>query len=206
MKHRTPRSQTRPLAAAWFHQPAPVVARALIGNTLVLRGCGGMVVETEAYTPDDPASHSFPGRTARNAAMFGPAGCAYVYRSYGIHLCLNVTCGAGHAVLIRAIVPQLGVPAMAARRGMDRPRLLASGPGRLGQALGITPDDNHHPFDRPDFGFLPGTGGQIIAGPRIGITRATERLWRFGLKGSRFLSRPLHATDTPPPAPSSCEK
>ncbi len=187
------KSQTNPapFPARWFARPAPDVARGLIGATVTLRGCGGMVVETEAYTPDDPASHSFPGPTARNAAMFGPPGRAYVYRSYGIHLCLNVTCGEGHAVLIRAIVPEHGLAAMTTRRGTDHPRLLASGPGRLGQALGVTLADNHRPFDAPDFAFRAGRPAPIITGPRIGITRATDRPWRFGLAGSPYLSRPF---------------
>lgn len=183
-----------PLPATWFGRPAPRVARALIGTTLILRGCGGQVVETEAYTPDDPASHSFAGLTARNAAMFGPPGRAYVYCSYGIHLCLNVTCGAGHAVLIRAIAPQWGRDVMAVRRGTDRERLIAAGPGRLGQALAISLADNHHPFDVPDFAFLRGPDMSIVASPRIGITRATDRHWRFGLANSRFLSRPFRVS------------
>ena len=180
-----------PLPPGWFQRPAPDLARALIGATLVLRGCGGVVTETEAYTADDPASHSFPGPTKRNAPMFGPAGRAYVYRSYGIHLCLNVTCGEGQAVLIRALAPQFGLAAMAARRGTGNERLIASGPGRLGQALGVAISDNHRPFDAADFGFLPGAAAEIVAGPRIGITGATDRPWRFGLQGSRFLSRPF---------------
>ncbi|MCC5989179.1 MAG: DNA-3-methyladenine glycosylase [Pararhodobacter sp.] len=176
---------------SWFQRPASDLARALIGTTLMLRGCGGMVTETEAYTRDDPASHSFAGPTKRNAPMFGPPGRAYVYRSYGIHLCLNVTCGEGQAVLIRALAPQFGLAAMAARRGTDNERRIATGPGKLGQALGITMSDNHRPFDAADFGFLPGAAAEIVIGPRIGITRATDRLWRFGLRGSRFLSRPF---------------
>lgn len=180
-----------PLPPRWFDRPAPEVARDLIGRFLILRGAGGIVTETEAYAPDDPASHSFPGPTARNAAMFGAPGRAYVYRSYGIHWCLNVVCAPGHAVLLRAIEPQRGLKQMAARRGTDKARLLASGPGRLGQALGIGPGDNHHAFDQADFGFLPDAlpGAQIISGPRIGISRATHYPWRFGLKGSGFLSR-----------------
>lgn len=179
------------MPATWFARPAPDVARTLIGTTLTWCGCGGMVVETEAYAPDDPASHSFTGLSARNAAMFGPAGRVYVYRSYGIHLCLNVTCGEGHAVLIRAIAPELGLSAMVLRRGTDRARHIASGPGRLGQALGVTLADNHRPFDKPDVCFLPGPPARVVTGPRIGITRATDRLWRFGLVGSPYLSRPF---------------
>lgn len=182
-----------PLPSDWFCRPADRVAPALIGAHLVVRGCGGIVTETEAYGPDDPASHSFRGPGRRNAAMFGPPGRAYVYRSYGIHWCLNVVCAPGHAVLLRAFEPERGLEAMAARRGTALPRLLASGPGRLGQALGIGPQDDHAAFDRADFGFLPGPGVGVVAGPRIGITRAADWPLRFGLKGSAFLSRPFPA-------------
>lgn len=196
------KSQTKaaPLPADWFNRPAPQLARALIGATLTLRGCGGVITEAEAYTEDDPASHSFHGPTKRNAPMFGPPGRAYVYRSYGIHLCLNVTCGGGQAVLLRALVPETGLVTMANRRGTANPRLLTTGPGRLGQALGITLDDNHRPFVSPGFAILPGPPCNVITGPRIGITRASDRPWRFGLKGSAFLSRPF------PTAPSFCPK
>ncbi len=189
-----------PLQERWFARPAPQVARALIGTTLTWHGCGGMVVETEAYTLDDPASHSHGGPTARNAAMFGPPGRAYVYRSYGIHLCLNVTCGHGQAVLIRALAPGHGLATMTTRRGTDRARLIASGPGRLGQALGVTLADNHCRFDSTETGFLPGAPASILTGPRIGITRAKDRPWRFGLAGSPHLSRAF------PAAPSFCRK
>ena len=182
-----------PLPSDWFDRPADRVARALIGAALVVRGCGGIVTETEAYGPDDPASHSFLGPGRRNAAMFGPPGRAYVYRSYGIHWCLNVVCAPGHAVLLRAFEPVRGLEAMAARRGTDAPRLLACGPGRLGQALGIGPQDNHAAFDRVNFGFLPGPDVAVVAGPRIGITRAADWPLRFGLKGSAFHSRPFPA-------------
>lgn len=187
-----------PLPPGWFERPAPELARALVGARLILRGCGGPITETEAYTADDPASHSYSGPTARNAAMFGPPGRAYVYRSYGIHLCLNVTCGGGQAVLIRALAPEVGPGSMADRRGATNPRLLATGPGRLGQALGVTLEDNHRPFDSADFGILPGPQCTIVTGPRIGISRATDRPWRFGLKGSAYLSRPFPAPVSPP--------
>ncbi len=172
-------------------QSAPDLARRLIGARLVVRGAGGIVVETEAYTRDDPASHSHRGPTPRNAAMFGPAGHAYVYRSYGIHLCLNVVAAPGEAVLIRALQPLTGVDLMMQRRGRQGLRQLCAGPGRLGQALGLTLDDNGRPFGGPDLWlFLPGSVPEnVIAGPRIGITRATELLWRFGLAGSPWLSR-----------------
>jgi DNA-3-methyladenine glycosylase len=134
-----------------------------------------MICETEAYTHDDPASHSFRGRTPRNAAMFGPAGHAYVYRSYGIHWCLNVVCMEGSAVLLRAIEPQDGLEEMRQRRGDVPDARLAAGPGRLGRALGIGPALNGKPFDHPEFSIL----------------RAKERPWRFGLRGSASLSRPF---------------
>jgi len=182
-----------PLPAQWFDRPAEAVARELIGAHLVVRGCGGVVTETEAYGPNDPASHSYQGPGKRNAAMFGPPGRAYVYRSYGIHWCLNVVCAAGHAVLLRAFEPGQGLHEMAARRGTDNPRLLATGPGRLGQALGIGLPDNHAAFDHPDFGFFAGGTAEVLNGPRIGITRAADWPWRFGLKDSAFLSRPFRS-------------
>ncbi|MCC5984099.1 MAG: DNA-3-methyladenine glycosylase [Rhodobacteraceae bacterium] len=186
-----PRDPAPPIAAARFDRPALEVARNLIGATLVVRGAGGVIVETEAYGPDDPASHSFRGVRRANAAMFGPPGRAYVYRSHGVHLCLNVVCARGHAVLLRAIAPTLGVAHMQARRGARWAlRDLCSGPGRLGQALGIGPGDDGAPFDRPGFGlFAAPAPVAVVAGPRIGISRATERPWRFGLAGSRFVSR-----------------
>lgn len=170
----------------WFDRPSPDVARDLIGAILVLRGTGGRIVETEAYTAEDPASHSFRGPGLRNASMFGPAGRAYVYRSYGIHWCLNVVCRQGEAVLLRALEPTVGLEAMAKRRGMDDPRMLCSGPGRLGQALGVGPADDGIPLV-----FEAGVAGQVIAGPRIGITRAVDIPWRFGEAGSPWLSRPF---------------
>ncbi|MEJ1156826.1 DNA-3-methyladenine glycosylase [Prosthecomicrobium sp. N25] len=194
--------QSGPPPAGFFEAGAVAVARALIGAVLTVDGVGGVVVETEAYEADDPASHSFPGPTPRNAAMFGPPGCAYVYRSYGIHWCLNVVTGpSGHgaAVLIRAIEPTLGLDAMRARRGIGDPRRLCAGPGRLCQALGITLAQNGLPLDRPPFALdLRPAGAPVLAGPRIGISKAAERPWRFGLAGSPYLSRPLR-----PAAPAS---
>ncbi|TJZ90340.1 DNA-3-methyladenine glycosylase [Paracoccus gahaiensis] len=165
------------------------LARRLIGALLVVRGAGGVIIETEAYLRDDPASHSFRGPTPRNAAMFGPAGHAYVYRSYGIHLCLNVVGLPGEAVLIRALDPTEGLDLMHARRGQEP---LCSGPGRLSQALGLRPEDDGAPFDGGDLALvLSDARPDLLQGPRIGISRAQDRLWRFGLAGARGLSRPF---------------
>lgn len=180
------------LPSHFFARDAVIVARDLVGTTIHVRGVSGRIVETEAYRQDDAASHSFRGPTPRNAAMFGPGGCAYVYRSYGLHWCLNVVCAEGEAVLLRALEPLTGQAVMAERRGQSTPRLLCAGPGRLSQALAIGPDDNFRPFDRPDF-FLSAAEqiADIVQGPRIGITRATDRNWRFGESGSPYLSRPF---------------
>lgn len=185
------------LSHTFFRRPAPEVARDLIGAMLLIDGVGGIVVETEAYDQNDPASHSFRGRTVRNAFMFGPAGHAYVYRSYGLHWCLNAVCGAdplGSAVLIRALEPVAGVDAMRERRGVSDPRQLCSGPGRLCQALNVTGALDGRPLDTPPFAVESWSGPvQVVAGRRIGITRGIETPWRFGLSGSAFLSRPLRA-------------
>lgn len=171
------------------------VARALIGATLLLDGVGGTIVETEAYDHEDPASHSFSGPSPRNAAMFGPPGRAYVYRSYGIHWCLNVVCreaGVGAAVLIRALDPRHGLEVMADRRGLAEPRLLCSGPGRLCQALGVTRAHDGLAIGHAPFTFAPRREDpDIVAGPRIGISKAADHPWRFGLRGSPHLSRPF---------------
>jgi DNA-3-methyladenine glycosylase len=184
------------LPPAFFAAPAPVFARALIGATLLVDGVGGTIVETEAYDRDDPASHAFGGQTPRNASMFGPPGHAYVYRSYGIHWCLNVVCGerAGSAVLIRAIAPEAGIDVMQARRGVSDARLLCAGPGRVCQALGVTRAHDGLPLDKPPFAIVPRSGTPRVAvGPRIGIARGVETAWRFGLAGSPYLSRPFRA-------------
>lgn len=178
------------MSPTFFARPALAVAPDLIGATLLVDGVGGVIVETEAYHRDDPASHSFPGPTKRNAVMFGPAGCAYVYFIYGVHWCLNVTCADAGAVLIRAIEPKAGVDEMMARRGQANPRNLCSGPGKLAQALAVGPALNGLPLDAPPFSFsLAPLGIEAIAGPRIGITKAADLPWRFGLAGSTFLSR-----------------
>jgi DNA-3-methyladenine glycosylase len=177
--------------AAAFDRDVEQVARALIGATLLVDGVGGTIVETEAYDADDPASHSARGPSPRNAAMFGPAGRAYVYRSYGIHWCFNIVCAPGSAVLIRALEPTHGLDTMIARRGLANPRLLCAGPGRLCQALGIDARLDHAPIDAPPFTLILATSAAPLhAGPRIGITRAMDTPWRFCLAGSRYLSRP----------------
>ena len=163
--------------------------------TLLVDGVGGRIVEVEAYDHEDPASHGFRGRTERNASMFGPPGHAYVYRSYGIHWCLNFVCqdeGVANAVLVRALEPTHDLETMRERRGLDDPRLLCSGPGRLCQALGVTREHDGHALDRPPFELLAAEGPvEVVSGPRIGITRAVELPWRYAEAGSRFLSRAL---------------
>ena len=173
------------------------VAPKLIGVQLYVDGVGGRIVEVEAYDHEDPAAHGFRGPTARNASMFGPPGHAYVYRSYGIHWCLNLVCedeGSASAVLIRALEPLAGLDVMRARRGVDEPRLLCSGPGRLCQALAVTRDHDRRPLDEPPFELRPRDRVRdLVTGPRVGITKAAERPWRYGLAGSRYLSRPFRA-------------
>lgn len=179
-----------------FERAVTAVARELIGATLLVDGVGGVIVETEAYDREDPASHSFSGPSARNAAMFGPPGRAYVYRIYGAHWCLNMVAGAapGAAVLIRALEPIRGLELMRARRGVDDLRALCSGPGKLCQALGITRALDGLSLTEPPFLLLPGSREPgVVVGPRIGITNGAETPWRFGLAGSRFLSRPFRS-------------
>ena len=171
------------------------VAPELVGARLLVDGVGGIVVEVEAYDQEDPAAHGYRGPTPRNASMFGPAGHAYVYRSYGIHWCLNLVCGGvgiPEAVLVRALEPTDGLEEMRARRGLSDDRLLCSGPGRVCQALGVTREHDGLPLDEPPFE-LHGRESpvEVAAGVRIGITRAADRPWRYGLAGSRYLSRRL---------------
>jgi DNA-3-methyladenine glycosylase len=188
-------SVSRRLSKAFFRRSVHEVAPDLIGATLLFNGVGGRLVEVEAYHHTDPAAHSYRGPTARNAVMFGPPGYAYVYRSYGIHWCLNLVCepkGSASAVLIRALEPIDGLPLMRRRRGLTDVRLLGAGPGRVCEALGITAAHNGLALDEPPFALFARTGEvEVIAGPRIGITKAAEKPWRYGLKGSAFLSKPF---------------
>jgi DNA-3-methyladenine glycosylase len=188
-------AQAARLRREFFARSVHEVAPDLIGVTLLVDGVGGPIVEVEAYDQDDPASHGFRGQTPRNAVMFGPPGYAYVYRSYGIHWCLNVVCdapGRAEAVLIRALLPERGFDAMRTRRGLGAERALCSGPGKLCQALAIGRDHDGLALDAPPFELLARRETPlIVTGPRIGITRATELPWRYGLEGSPFLSKPF---------------
>jgi DNA-3-methyladenine glycosylase len=176
-----------------FYAPSDEVARLLIGTHLFIDGVGGRIVETEAYDHTDPASHSFSGPTQRNAVMFGAPARAYVYRSYGIHWCLNFVCGEeghGAGVLIRALEPISGLDLMRQRRGLENNRLLCAGPGRVCQALAVTGEYNGMRIDAPPFQLAPSAGPvSVVTGPRIGISKAIDTPWRFGLAGSPFVSR-----------------
>jgi DNA-3-methyladenine glycosylase len=183
------------LGREFFARSVHEVAPELVGCTLLVDGVGGPIVEVEAYDGDDPASHGFRGRTPRNAAMFGPPGHAYVYRSYGIHWCLNLVCGAegvAEAALVRALEPAQGLDRMHERRGLADPRLLCAGPGRLCEALGVTGAHDGLPLDEPPFALLARQDAvEVASGPRVGISRAADLAWRYGLAGSPFLSRRL---------------
>ncbi|WP_342640698.1 DNA-3-methyladenine glycosylase [Rhodoligotrophos ferricapiens] len=189
-----------PLTKAFFARNVVDVARDLIGATLLVDGVGGVIVETEAYDRDDPASHSYSGPTPRNRVMFGEPGHAYIYRSYGIHWCVNFVCrsgvddglATGAAVLIRAIAPTHGIGEMVARRGLDNPLQLCAGPGRVCQALGLSIAHNGLALDEPPFLLEPAEERPpVVAGPRIGISKGVETPWRFGLAGSRYVSKKL---------------
>jgi DNA-3-methyladenine glycosylase len=179
----------------FFARSVHDVAPELVGATLVVNGVGGRIVEVEAYDRQDPASHGFHGETPRNRSMFGPPGHAYVYRSYGIHWCLNLVCeeeGAAAAVLVRALEPTRGLDVMRERRGLEDERLLCAGPGRLCQALAVTGEHDGLRLDHRPFALKEAPApAQVVSGPRVGISRAAELPWRYGLVGSPFLSRAL---------------
>jgi DNA-3-methyladenine glycosylase len=188
----------RPLKRSFFARSVHEVAPDLIGATLLVNGVGGLIVEVEAYHHTEPAAHSFNGPTPRNMVMFGPPGFSYVYRSYGIHWCVNFVCekeGSASAVLIRALEPTHGLAAMRRRRGLQDERSLCSGPGKLCEALGITIKHSALPLDAPPFALHARVGKpDVVAGVRIGLTKAVELPWRYGLKGSKFLSKPFERT------------
>src|ERR1700759_4359920 len=185
----------KPLKRAFFARSVHEVAPDLIGATLLVNGVGGIIVELEAYHPTDPAPHSFRGPTPRNMVMFGPPGFIYVYRSYGIHWCVNFVCekeGSASAVLIRALQPTHGIPTMQRRRGLQDERSLCSGPGKLTEALAITHAQNGLALDAPPIALYARTGKvDVVTGLRIGITKAVELPWRYGLKDSKFVSKPF---------------
>ena len=187
----------RRLKRAFFARSVHEVAPNLIGATLLFNGVGGIIVELEAYHHSEPAAHSFRGPTRANLVMFGPPGFTHVYLNYGIHWCLNFVCekqGSASAVLIRALEPTHGLAAMRRRRQLDDTRALCSGPGKLTQALGITGRHNGAALDAAPFALHARTGRvEIVSGVRIGITKAVDLPWRYGMKGSKFLSKPFAA-------------
>ncbi|HET7850378.1 MAG TPA: DNA-3-methyladenine glycosylase [Pseudolabrys sp.] len=188
---------TRRLTRSFFSRSVHEVAPDLIGATLLFNGVGGLIVELEAYHHTDPAAHSYVGPTERNRVMFGPPGYAYVYRSYGIHWCLNFVCeedGSASAVLIRALAPTAGLSIMRRRRGVTDERQLCSGPGKICEALAISRKQNGFALDRPPFDVRARENEpEVMRGVRIGISKAVEKPWRYGLKDSPFLSRPFRA-------------
>lgn len=175
----------------FFERDAIAVSRDLLGCLLLVNGAGGRITETEAYFPDDEASHSFRGPTKRNGAMYGPPGNVYIYRIYGMYWCLNFVCTPGSAVLIRALEPEIGMPDMAARRGTDQLTALCSGPGKLCQAMDIGIAINDRLLDSEPYALFPSAPVPVISGKRIGITKNAEAPWRFGIQGSRYLSKPF---------------
>ena len=187
----------KPLTRRFFDRSVHAVAPDLIGATFLVDGVGGIIVEVEAYHHTDPAAHSFRGPTARNQVMFGPPGFCYVYRSYGIHWCANFVCeaaGSASAVLIRALEPTHGIATMRRRRGLHDKRSLCSGPGKLCGALGITIKHSELPLDKPPIALHARIGkADVVSDIRIGITKAVDLPWRYGLKGSKFVSKPFPA-------------
>jgi DNA-3-methyladenine glycosylase len=185
----------RPLKRGFFDRSVLDVAPDLIGATLLFNGVGGVIVEVEAYHHTEPAAHSYNGPTPRNRVMFGPPGFTYVYRSYGIHWCVNFVCEkeeSASAVLIRALAPTHGLAAMRRRRGLQDERALCSGPGKLCQALGISVAHSGLRLDRAPFALHARVGeADVVTGVRIGITKAVDLPWRYGLRGSRYLSKPF---------------
>lgn len=190
-----PQTPPQQLSRRFFARSVHEVAPDLIGATLLVDGVGGRIVEVEAYHQTEPSAHSYRGQTERNAVMFGPPGFAYVYRSYGLHWCLNFVCepaGSASAVLIRALAPEAGLPAMRRRRGLSDPRLLCAGPGRLCEALRVTGRLNAMALDEAPFVlYRRREPVELVAGPRIGITKAVDLPWRYGESGSVFLSKPF---------------
>jgi DNA-3-methyladenine glycosylase len=183
------------LKRSFFARSVHEVAPDLIGATLLFNGVGGVIVEVEAYHHTDPAAHSYNGPTPRNEVMFGPPGYVYVYRSYGIHWCVNFVCekeGSASAVLIRALEPTHGLAAMRRRRGLEDARALCSGPGKLTEALGITREHNALALNAPPFAVHARKETvEVVSGIRIGLTKAVDLPWRYGLKGSKFVSKPF---------------
>ena len=190
-----------PLPQSFFARNALEVARDLVGCSFFVDGVGGRIVETEAYRQHDPCCHAYNGRTERNAVLFGPPGHLYVYFTYGMHYCANTACeaeGTGAGVLLRALEPQAGIELMAERRGVDRPRLFASGPARLAQALGIDRAFNGSPLWEAPLAILPRPAGapapEVVTTARIGVRGGDQKPWRFVDAGSAHLSRSLART------------
>lgn len=193
------KASIEPLGVEFFERSVHTVARELVGCRLFYQGCGGVIVEAESYERDDPACHAYVGLTGRTEVLFGPPGRAYVYLSYGIHSLLNAVAepeGDAAAVLIRALEPTAGLEEMRRRRGVRSDEQLCSGPGKLTEALGIGLDENGADLASDPFLLLPPDGdwaGEVVTGPRIGITKATERPWRFCAAGSPYISKPVRA-------------
>jgi DNA-3-methyladenine glycosylase len=194
----SPEPAQRQLRRKFFSRSVHEVAPDLIGATLLVNGVGGVIVEVEAYHHTEPAAHSFNGPTPRNMVMFGPPGFLYVYRSYGIHWCMNFVCekeGSASAVLIRALEPTHGIAAMRRRRGPPDERMLCSGPGKLCEAMAVSDKHNGLALDAaPIAVYARAHKPDVVSGVRIGITKAAELPWRYGLKGSKFLSKPFPAS------------